>query len=60
MDEIKNEKCEHINFEREGLWDGVSKEGKPIGGPEILCLDCRQKVCLTWEEFKSVRRNESR
>ena len=55
-----NKDCEHINFDREGLWDGVDKEGKPIGGPVIHCDDCGQKVYMTWEVFKSIRRNEQR
>lgn len=60
MNETKKGECEHVNFEREGLWDGKSETGKPVGGPVIKCLDCDQKIHMTWEVFKSIRRNESR
>jgi hypothetical protein len=62
MDEInKNNQtpggCQHINFETQGLWDGKSNDGKPMGGPVIKCLDCGNKEYMTWEIFKSVPRN---
>ncbi len=60
MTEIKKGECEHVNIEREGLWDGKNDKGEPIGGPIILCADCGQKVYMSWETFKSIPRNDLR
>ena len=58
MKETKKETCQHINIEREGLWDGMTKTGELTGGPMVYCADCGKTINMTWETFKSIPRKD--